>query len=409
MDDAAVAPAQCDVPACRLVDPSRDDFLPFVQRGEPVVVERFTDRLSEWSWRDLIARAKAAEAASGSTIAGEVVVSASGVVPDYNKESAPFGEDCASSRASSIVTFVKAELGLVDVLTRVSGESRDGEDHDVGGNARGGESATADGAAGAPAAPQPLLFPFERLYAYGKGWLLQDETLRGRASDVRPRFMSDADVVHDEAFVGGPGTGGGFCWVSSAGCLTPLHYDLSDGMLAQLIGTKRVWLVPPEEMDQAELRSSNRPGDNNWQRQSQGDLHCPPSDAGPALRPARRLVAELRPGDCLYIPSNWLHEVHTRTPSFSLGWRVAFRAASEGASDGAGDGGGRIERTLNQKLARLEGEVESGAKSNFDTLREAWLNPEVRQHMMENLMKNTGSSGAQEQAVALIESLVNRK
>ena len=44
-----------------------------------------------------------------------------------------------------------------------------------------------------------------------------------------------------------------------------------------------------------------------------------------AISGAKRIVADLAPGDCLYIPSNWLHEVHSRTASFSLGWRVAMR------------------------------------------------------------------------------------
>ena len=34
------------------------------------------------------------------------------------------------------------------------------------------------------------------------------------------------------------------CWISSAGCLTPLHYDLGEGLLAQHLGTKRIWLYP---------------------------------------------------------------------------------------------------------------------------------------------------------------------
>ena len=35
-------------------------------------------------------------------------------------------------------------------------------------------------------------------------------------------------------------------WVSSPGCVTPLHFDLCHGLLTQLSGTKRVLLVAPE-------------------------------------------------------------------------------------------------------------------------------------------------------------------
>ena len=96
---------------------------------------------------------------------------------------------------------------------------------------------------------------------------------------------------------------------------------------AQVLGTKRVWLYAPSDMAHVYLRSERRPGIDNWERQSAASLHGEPADAWPKLRRARRLVAELQPGDCLYIPSDWLHEVHTTSPSFSLGWRVAMRGS----------------------------------------------------------------------------------
>ena len=58
---------------------------------------------------------------------------------------------------------------------------------------------------------------------------------------------------------------------------------------------------------------------DNWERQSQASLHQDDfSKQWPNLTKTKRYVADLEPGDCLYIPSMWLHEVHAREASFSL-------------------------------------------------------------------------------------------
>ena len=67
------------------------------------------------------------------------------------------------------------------------------------------------------------------------------------------------------------------------------------------------------DMDNCYMRSSRRPGIDNWERQSEASLHGGAAANWPKLAKARRLVADLQPGDCLYIPSQWLHEVHSRT------------------------------------------------------------------------------------------------
>ena len=103
-------------------------------------------------------------------------------------------------------------------------------------------------------------------------------------------------------------------------------------------------------MDNCYMRSTRRPGIDNWERQSEASLHGGSAADWPKLARAQRLVADLQPGDCLYIPSQWLHEVHSRTASFSLGWRVAMRTST----------GARVERTVDQKIERMSSAFKNG-------------------------------------------------
>ena len=208
-----------------------------------------------------------------------------------------------------------------------------------------------------------LLCAYEKVYVYGKRWPLEAPALAGLARASRPPFLEDGDVRG----------GGGVAWIGAAGTLTPLHYDLADGVLAQVLGSKRVWLFPPEAADACYLRSARRPGVDNWERQSRASLHgAAAAAAWPDL--GDRRVADLGPGDALFLPSNWLHEVHARSPSVSLGWRVA-----------ATDGGVTHERNAGQKLERLAASVKSGRVSVEESLAEAMRDPQMMELFMQQM------------------------
>ena len=229
-----------------LTVPSRAALIPFVERGEPVVIRGFAD-VSGWSWSELIAQSRAAEAA-GAVVEGDVLVSATGVVPDYCRP--------AEAHASRVETMASRKMRLSELFTRVSSGTTEDEHLPLA----------------------PALCRFERVYAYGRGWMLADAKLRQKARDSWPPFLQDGDLVGnthaEDANAGKPGheKPGAICWVGSEGSLTPLRYDCSDGLLAQVLGEKRVWLYAPSDAPHLYLRGSSQlsghPGLDNWERQS---------------------------------------------------------------------------------------------------------------------------------------------
>lgn len=108
-------------------------------------------------------------------------------------------------------------------------------------------------------------------------------------------------------------------WIGPRGTVTGFHYDRADGMLAQIVGTKRVQLVSP---GQSELMYPSPKFDNGSVLSS--------IDAGdydekrfPLFAQARILTTELRPGEVLYTPGGWWHHVESLSASISVnafGW-----------------------------------------------------------------------------------------
>ena len=71
--------------------------------------------------------------------------------------------------------------------------------------------------------------------------MLQLPWLRAMATAARPSFLTlgDCAMTGAEAASTSSNEDGCVCWASSQGCLTPLHYDLADGLLAQVLATSQ--------------------------------------------------------------------------------------------------------------------------------------------------------------------------
>jgi lysine-specific demethylase 8 len=239
----------------------------YVEANRPVVISGAMEgwpALERWSWEYL------AEVAGDCS--GEVVVSRNGLYPDYVTQPSP---------------MAKVEMRFAEFLHRALAAS-DGEP---------------------PLTTPPILGPGETYYLYGKSYLL----------DAMPALRAD---LRTPACLGSAAKPFQRLWISSAGCVTPLHYDLSNGFLCQVRGSKQVWLFDPGQFDRLYPRGAQFPGLDNFERQSQVDIHHPDYEAFPELRRAAALECHLRQGDTLFIPSNWWHEVETLEPSLSV--QLAF-------------------------------------------------------------------------------------
>ena len=129
----------------------------------------------------------------------------------------------------------------------------------------------------------------------------------------------------------------GRLWVSAAGTVSPLHYDMQDSYLCQVRGAKRMLLWP----DTALPALRPFPDDHHLARRLQTSIVAPPPggwEADTALASVSSpLEATLYPGDVLYFPSNWAH--HTEAlPSGPSGRGDCSEPGNHDQAQGAAGG-----------------------------------------------------------------------
>ena len=100
-------------------------------------------------------------------------------------------------------------------------------------------------------------------------------------------------------------------WLGPAGTVTPLHADYDDNLFVQLWGSKRIFLAPPHH--DAFLYPVEA---NALLFGSPFDPEAPDFERFPLARQAALLDVTVEPGDLLYVPAGWYHQV--RSLSFSL-------------------------------------------------------------------------------------------
>ncbi|MEW6373552.1 MAG: cupin-like domain-containing protein [Pseudomonadota bacterium] len=100
-------------------------------------------------------------------------------------------------------------------------------------------------------------------------------------------------------------------WLGPAGTVTPLHCDYDDNLFTQVWGEKRIFLAPPHHDAFLYTREANA-----LLFGSPFDPEAPDFERFPLAREAALVECIVQPGDMLYVPAGWYHQV--RSLSFSL-------------------------------------------------------------------------------------------
>ncbi|MFN7835533.1 MAG: cupin-like domain-containing protein [Burkholderiaceae bacterium] len=107
-------------------------------------------------------------------------------------------------------------------------------------------------------------------------------------------------------------------WIGPANARTGLHYDLLDNIAVQIRGRKRFYLLAPGSIEAIDAVSAKY---DAWAKLSNVDaaigLRLNEAHTEKPLK-NQAFQVELEPGDVLYIPAGWWHEVVNLTPCILL-------------------------------------------------------------------------------------------
>lgn len=102
----------------------------------------------------------------------------------------------------------------------------------------------------------------------------------------------------------------GFLWIGPAGTVTPFHHDLTNNLLIQVKGRKRVHMVP--NWEEARMKQIRRLF-SEWTLEDLVKAGETLGDRAPIL-----IETVIGPGDALFIPVGWWHHVVSLDESYSV-------------------------------------------------------------------------------------------
>lgn len=108
----------------------------------------------------------------------------------------------------------------------------------------------------------------------------------------------------------------GFFWLGPRGTLTPWHHDLTNNLLVQVMGRKRVRMAPPWAF--ARMRNS-RHCFSDWGNEAL------PAGEGDAVTPPV-LETVIGPGEAIFLPVGWWHQVEALDLSASMSFTSFCRS-----------------------------------------------------------------------------------
>lgn len=122
-------------------------------------------------------------------------------------------------------------------------------------------------------------------------------------------IAGDLGVVPDLLTTDGAGAKG-VLLIDPAGAFIPLRHDLTNQLLIQLVGRNRVLVVSPNH---SPALTNGRLGFSDI-----GNLEAAAARGDPALEGMRVFVVDLGPGDALFLPIGWWHQVRALDFSVSV-------------------------------------------------------------------------------------------
>jgi ribosomal protein L16 Arg81 hydroxylase len=100
-----------------------------------------------------------------------------------------------------------------------------------------------------------------------------------------------------------------FLWFGPAGTVTPLHHDTSNILLAQVAGRKRYRMIPASEWQYVY---------NSRGVFSDVDAEKPDLNRYPKFRNATIIDIVVEPGEALFVPVGWWHQVRALDVSMTI-------------------------------------------------------------------------------------------
>lgn len=114
----------------------------------------------------------------------------------------------------------------------------------------------------------------------------------------------------------------GFFWLGPKGTLTPWHHDLTNNLLVQVIGRKRVRMAPPWAFDRMK---NSRHCFSDW-----GNDALPAGEGDAATPPVLETI--IGPGEGIFLPVGWWHQVEALDLSASMSF-TSFRRPNAHVED----------------------------------------------------------------------------
>lgn len=114
-------------------------------------------------------------------------------------------------------------------------------------------------------------------------------------------------------------------WIGTGGNISPLHHDLSENLLSQVRGRKRILLFEPKQTSLL----YPFPAHSKILNMSQLiNIDKPDIDKFPKFQKSKYIECLLEPGEMLFIPAFWWHQVYSLDRlniSINFWWKADFK------------------------------------------------------------------------------------